>query len=134
MSEAFTHSRLGAATSSPIRWIRIDALMSGCSGLLLAAGAPLFDGPLGAPVAFLVPLGLFLLGYAASLARLARAGAPAAGVKTVVVGNGISVVATIVAAATDALSLTTAGTVVALAQAAAVAIVADVQLLSLRGR
>lgn len=59
------------------RSIRLDALVSGASGLLSAAGAPLLDGVLGIPTSFLVIVGIFLLGYAAALVLLARAGAPA---------------------------------------------------------
>ena len=72
-----------------VRSIRLDALMSGSSGLLAAAGAPALDGAFGVSSAFLVVLGIFLLGYAASLLLLARAGAPARGVKAVIAGNAL---------------------------------------------
>ena len=49
------------------------------AGVLLAAGAPVLDGVLGVRAAVLVPLGLFLVGYAVALFALARAGAPARG-------------------------------------------------------
>jgi hypothetical protein len=132
MSEALTETRPGTRSLSPIRWIRIDAAMSAASGLLLAAASPALDGPLGAPIAFLVPLGAFLLAYAAALAGLARAGAPSTGVKAVIAGNALWVVASVVAVLTDVLTLTTAGTVIAIVQAAAVALVADMQLVALR--
>ena len=117
-----------------IRSIRLDALMSGASGLLAAAGATALDGVLGVSTAFLVALGVFLLAYAAGLLALARAGAPTPGVWAVIVGNALWVVASVVTVLADWLTLTTAGTVVALAQAAAVALIAETQLVGLRRR
>jgi hypothetical protein len=118
--------------TSAIRWINLDALMSGSSGVLLAAAAPLLDGLLGVPVAFLVPLGLLLFSYAAALVLLVRAGAPVAGVKAVVAANTLWVVASVTAVLADVLTLTTTGTVIALLQAAAVALLAALQLRSFR--
>ena len=123
---------LQSPSDASTRWIRADAVMSGTSGVVVAAGAPLLDGLLGVPVAFLVPLGLFLVGYAAALALLARAGAPRAGVVAVIAANAVWVVASVVAVVADWLTLTAAGTGVALAQAAAVALVADLQLIAWR--
>ena len=116
-----------------IRWLRLDALMSGSFGLLLAAAAPLLDDLLGAPVALLVPLGLFLLVYAGALVLLARRGAPAAGVKAVVAGNALWIAVSVTVVLADVLTLTAFGTVVALVQAGAVALVAELQLRSVRG-
>jgi hypothetical protein len=116
------------------RWILLDALMSGTSGLLLAAGAPWLDGVLGAPTALVVPLGLFLVGYAGSLVLVARRGSPRPAVLFVVVGNALWVVASVVVVIADLLTLTTAGTVLALVQAAAVALLADLQAIGLRRR
>ena len=115
-----------------VRWIHLDAVMSGTSGVLLAAGAPLLDDVLGAPAAFLVPLGIFLLAYAGALVLLARDGAPAPGVVAVIAGNGLWAIASVVAVVADWLTLTTAGTVLTLVHAGAVALLADVQLVSLR--
>jgi len=117
-----------------IRSVHLDALMSGASGILAAAGAPLLDGVLGVSTAFLVALGTFLLGYAGALLALARAGAPAPGVKAVIAGNALWVVASVVAVLADWLTLTAAGVVVTLAQAGAVALVAEAQLIGLRRR
>jgi hypothetical protein len=50
----------------------------------------------------------------------------------VIAGNALWVVASVVAVLTDVLTLTTAGTVIAIVQAAAVALVADMQLVALR--
>jgi hypothetical protein len=117
-----------------IRSIRLDALMSGASGLLAAAGATALDGVLGVSTTFLVALGVFLLAYAGGLLALARAGAPTLGVWAVIVGNALWVVASVVTVLADWLTLTTAGTVVTLVQAAAVALIAETQLVGLRRR
>jgi hypothetical protein len=117
-----------------LRWIRLDALMSGASGVLAAVGAPFLDGALGVSTAFLVALGIFLLAYAAGLLLVARAGAPTAGGRAVIIGNAVWVIASVVAVLADWLTLTTAGTVIALVQAGAVALVAEAQLVGLRRR
>ena len=117
-----------------LRAIRLDALMSGASGVVLAAGASVLDGILGVSMAFLVALGIFLLGYSSALLLLARERVPALGAKAVIVGNALWVVASLVTVIADWLTLTTAGTVVTLAQAAAVALVTDAQLIGLRRR
>jgi hypothetical protein len=117
-----------------VKWVRLDALVSGVSGLVAAAGATALDGALGVPAAFLVVLGIFLLAYAGWLLLLARRGAPAPGAKAVIAGNALWVGASVVAVVADWLTLTTAGTVVALAQAAAVALIAEAQWVGLRRR
>jgi hypothetical protein len=132
---ATTHDAPTAAPAvnpAPIRWLRVDALVSGAFGLLLAAAAPLVDGLLGAPVGFLIPLGIFLLAYAGILVLFARRGAPTRAVKAVVAGNALWVAASIGAVLADLLTLLTTGTVVALLQAGAVALLAELQLRSLR--
>ena len=134
-STATSHdARAIASGKNPaaIRWLRIDAFMSAAFGLLLAAAAPLLDGLLGAPLTFLIPLGLFLLAYAGALALLARRDAPTSAVKLVVLGNVLWVAASVAVVLTDLLTLTTIGTVVALLQAGAVALVAELQLRSVR--
>lgn len=122
------------ANSAAVRWLQADALMSGAFGLLLAAAAPVLDEVLGVPVGLLIPLGIFLLAYAGFLVLVARRGAPPLAVKAVVAGNALWVVASVVVVLTDALSLTTTGTVLALLQAGAVAIVAELQYMSVRRR
>lgn len=117
-----------------IRWIRLDALVSGASGLVAAAGAFALDGVLGVSAAFLVGLGIFLLAYAGLLLLLARRGAPTPGARAVIAGNSLWVAASVVAVIADWLTLTTAGTVVALSQAAAVALIAEAQWVGLRRR
>lgn len=128
------HSIAGDRGALLVRWIRLDALVSGTSGLVAAAGAVALDGVLGVSAAFLVALGIFLLGYAALLLLLARRGAPTTGAKAVIAGNALWVAASVVAVVADWLTLATAGTVVALAQAAAVALIAEAQWVGLRRR
>lgn len=117
-----------------MRSVNLDALMSGASGIIAAGGAAVFDGVLGVSTAFLVALGIFLLAYAGALLLLASAGTPPSGVKAVITGNALWVVASVVVVLADWLTLTTAGTIVALAQAGAVALVAEAQLIGLRRR
>ena len=112
--------------------IRLDAVVTGAAGVLLAAGAPVLDGLLGVRPAVLVALGLFLIGYASALFVLARAGAPAPWVKAVIAANAVWVIASVVAVLADWLTLTALGTAFALVQAAAVALLAELQLIALR--
>jgi hypothetical protein len=134
MDTTANHTRPATAHRRKLldRAVRLDALVSGAAGVVLAAGAPVLDGTLGAPVSVLVPLGLFLVAYAAFLVVVARAGSPPAAVKLVIAGNAVWVVASLVTVAADWLTLTTAGNVLALAQAAAVALIAELQVLGLR--
>ena len=67
-----TNARARDGGALLVRSLRLDALASGAMGVLLAAGGWLLDGPLGAPAAFLVPLGVFLVAYAALLWAIAR--------------------------------------------------------------
>jgi hypothetical protein len=115
-----------------VRFIRLDAALSGAAGAGLLAGAPWLDGLLGASSALLAPIGVFLLAYAGALVLLARAGAPRRGAAAVIVGNVAWVAASVVVVIADTLTLTTEGTVFTLAQAAAVLAIAELQLIALR--
>jgi hypothetical protein len=111
----------------------IDALASGALGVLLAVGGGVLDELLGIPATVLVPVGVFLAAYAAGLWYLAskrQVSRPA--VWVVVAGNLGWVAASVVAAAAGWWSPTTLGTVIVLAQAAAVALFAALQLAGLR--
>ena len=112
--------------------LRLDALMSGLSGIVLAAAAPALDGLLGVPASFLVPLGLFLVAYAAFLVLVVRACAPGPAVKLVIAGNAVWAALSVVVVLADWLTLTTTGIVLTLLQAAAVAAFAELQLIGLR--
>jgi hypothetical protein len=115
------------------RSLQLDAAASGALGVLLAAGGAVLDDPLGIPAGVLVPVGAFLLVYAASLWLLGsrpRLSRPAVGV--VVASNLLWVVASVVAAIAGWQSPTTAGTVFVLLQAAAVVALTELQLTGLR--
>jgi hypothetical protein len=111
----------------------LDAAASGGLGVLLAAGGALLDGPLGIPASVLVPVGGFLVAYAAALWLLgSRAVVSRPAVEVVVAGNLLWVAASVAAAAAGWWSPTTLGTVVVLAQAAAVVGFAALQVSGLR--
>lgn len=113
--------------------LRIDATASGALGVLGVAAAPLLADLLGPPASVLFGVGVFFVVFAAALLVLAsRRTIPRPAAWTVVIGNAAwtvgSVVATIVAAGT----LTGLGVGIVLAQAAAVAVFADLQWMGLR--
>jgi CHASE2 domain-containing sensor protein len=113
--------------------VRLDAAASGAMGVLLAAGGALLDDLLGIPAAVLVPVGGFLVVYAAALWVLGsrpRLSRPA--VWAVVAGNLCWVAASVVAAAAGWWSPTAAGVAFVLLQAAAVAVFAELQVSGLR--
>lgn len=132
-SSRTTAAEPGSARSRR-RWLKVDALMSGSSGLALLIGAPLLDEPFGVATWLLMALGLFFLAYAGALVALARRGARRRDVIGVAFANLAWVALTVMIVAADTLTLTTAGTIVATAQAVAVALVAELQWLSARGR
>lgn len=113
--------------------LTLDAAASGALGVLLAAGGDLLDDLLGIPVAVLMGVGGFLIAYAAALwfigsrHKLSR---PA--VRVVAAGNLLWVAASVVAVAAGWWSPTALGTALVLAQAAAVALFAELQLIGLR--
>lgn len=131
---AGSHTRVLTATGPTARrrWLVLDALLSGVSGVVLLAGAPALDGVLGPSTGVLLGLGAFFVLYAASLVVLARIGSPRTAVRVVAVGNLGWVGLSLGVVLSDALGLTTAGTVVAVLQAVAIAVVADLQLLAAR--
>jgi hypothetical protein len=112
--------------------LRADALIAGAFGALIGVASPLLDGWLGIDAALLLALGVLLVGYAMVLEFVVARRPIAALVWAVIALNTLWVVAGVVAVLTDALTLTTLGTLFVLAQAAAVALIADVQFLALR--
>lgn len=112
--------------------LRVDAAASGALGLAGLAAAPLLSGLLGPPVPVLVGTGAFLAVFAGGLLVLAsRPEIPRPAALTVVVGNAAWVLGS-VAAVLGWEALTGLGVAVVLAQAAAVAVFADLQWLGLR--
>jgi hypothetical protein len=112
--------------------VRFDALVTGAFGIGLVALGTVLDGPLGISAELLLPVGLVLTAYAVVLwfgvAR--RPSRPA--VLAVVALNLLWAVGSVVAVAADWLSASTLGNVFVIAQAAAVALLADAQWLALR--
>ena len=108
--------------SAQSRALLVDALGSGATGLLLAAGNAALAEPLGIPSGWLLGLGIFMLAYAAELAVVARMLPRTAGwVRRIGLANGGWVLASVAAVALGAWDLTGLGVAVVLAQAAAVA-------------
>jgi len=108
--------------------LRLDAVASGTLGLAAVAGAGVLDTALGLPSSLLLGVGVFLVVYAAGLVALAgRAVIPRPATWVVVLGNSAWVLASLglVVGAWD--RLTVLGAVIVLAQAAAVAVFADLQ-------
>jgi hypothetical protein len=111
--------------------LKLDAAASGAMGVLLAAGAGLLSGPLGSSVPVLVGVGLFLIAFAAAVWVVAtRPTISRPAVWTLIVLNLVWVVESIVFATGDA--LTGLGTVLVVAQAAAVVLFADLEFVGLR--
>ena len=113
-------------------WLHIDAMMSSCSGLALLAGSAMLDEPLGIDLGLLVGLGVVFLAYGGVLVVLARRGARRNEVRVVAFANLAWVALSVAVVVADTLTLTTAGIVFAIAQAVAVLVVAENQLLSAR--
>jgi len=112
--------------------LRLDALASGALGVLALVAAPALADLLGPDTGAVRGIGAFLVAYAAGLALLAGLRSiPRPAAWAVVVGNAAWAVGTGVLAFT-AHDLTTAGTVVVLAQALAVTAFADLQWVGLR--
>jgi hypothetical protein len=109
-------------------FLRLDAVASGALGLAAAAGAGVLDTLLGLPAGLLLGVGVFLVVYAAGLVALAgRTVIPRPATWVVVLGNSAWVLASLglVVGAWD--RLTVLGVAIVLAQAAAVAVFADLQ-------
>ena len=113
--------------------VRLDAAASGALGVLLAAGGALLDGLLGIPTAVLVPVGGLLVAYAAALWLIgSRPEVSRPAVRLVAAGNLLWVAASALAVAAGWWSPTALGTALLVAQAAAVALFAALQLTGLR--
>lgn len=113
--------------------LRVDAAASGALGLAGLAAAPQLSALLGPPAPVLVGTGAFLAAFATGLLVLAaRPVVPRPAAATVVVGNAVWVVGSAAAAVAGWEALTGLGVAVVLGQAAAVAVLADLQWLGLR--
>lgn len=113
--------------------IGLDAAACGLMGAGLASGAGLLAGPLGLAAAFMQPVGLFLMVYAAALAFLAlRPALPRAAVWALVAFNAAWAIESFAIMALGWVQPTTAGVVFIAAQAVAALVVGDLQYLVLR--
>jgi hypothetical protein len=113
--------------------LKLDAVATGAVGLLLLAADPALDGLLGLPISLLMPVKLFLIGYAAAIwvvATRPRVSRPAAW--TAIAINLVYTVDTIVVEVSGWFALTVLGTAFVLLQAAAVALFAAAQFYALR--
>ena len=110
-----------------------DAVASGATGLLLIAGAGFLDGLFGLPVALMREAGLLLVPYVAFVAYVGtREHISRAAAQTVIALNVVWVVCSICLLLTDYVAPTALGTAFVIAQAAAVAVFAELQFIGLR--
>lgn len=124
-------------SSSPLSFLRrsllADAVISGATGLLMAAGAGLLEGLLGLPAALLRYAGLGLLPFAVLVLSLAkRDPLPPASVWIVIAVNVAWVAASVMLLASGGVAPNGLGYAFVLGQAAAVALFADLQYVGLR--
>ena len=113
--------------------LRLDGWVSALAGLLTLLLRPALTPLLGAPPDWIFGLGVFMLSYGVLIGWAAgRSQLATALVWTLVIGNGVWVVASVVLAFSHWIDPTALGQVVILAQAAAVAVFAELEYLGLR--
>jgi len=113
------------------RALLADAAASGLSGALLSFAAPTLSALFGLPVLLLQSAGLFTLGYAVLVGWMGTRDALfRAAVWAVIVGNALWVVGSIELLFTQ--SPTVLGAAYVIAQAAVVALLAELQFMGLR--
>ena len=104
------------------RALFIDATASGLTGFLLLAGAGKLEPLLGLPIGLMRAVGLFLIPFAAFLAWLAPRALESRGlIWTIVIGNVLWVLASVLLLESGWVAPTTLGTAFVAAQAVAVA-------------
>ena len=110
-----------------------DAIASGATGLLLIAGAGLLDGLLGLPVALLREAGMLLVPYVAFVAYVGtRQHISRTAAQTVIALNVVWTVCSILLLLSGYVAPTALGTAFVIAQAAVVAVLAELQFIGLR--
>ena len=115
------------------RALLADGLISGAMGLMLLAGAGLVAGPLGLPENLLRGAGLVLLPFAGGVLWLARQAVPdALAVKAVIAANAGWVVLSVLLLVAGWVNPTSLGQAFVIAQALAVAVFAELQLIGWR--
>lgn len=116
------------------RVLGLDALASGATGLLLAFGSGPLDDLLGLDPAFTRSAGLFLVAWALGVAALALQTRPARPlVMAVIAVNALWVIESVMTLVLGWLQPNALGVAFVLAQAAAVAVFAGLQVLAIRG-
>jgi hypothetical protein len=113
--------------------IGLDAAACGLMGAAFAFDSSLLAGPLGLSPAFMQPLGLFLVVYAAGLVFLAaRPSLPRAAVWTLVAFNAAWAIESLATMVLGWVQPTPLGVAFVAAQAAAALVVGDLQYIVLR--
>lgn len=113
--------------------LKIYAVASGALGALALAAGVVLDDLLGIPLALLVPVGLFLIVYAAFVWVVGtRPGINRTAAWAIIAVNLLWVLDSVVLVMTGWLSLTAMGIAFVLAQAVAVALFAGAQFYALR--
>ena len=113
--------------------LRLDALVSGVTTLALLALAQPLSGILAVPAGLLFWVGVGLVPWVLFLVALSRrASVPAADVWTVIVGNALWALASLVVAFSGGLDANAVGTTFIVAQALVVAGFAELQFTALR--
>jgi hypothetical protein len=115
------------------RVLLIDAVISGATGVMLVAGADLLQDWLAVPAMLARGAGVSLIPFALLVGYLAtRPSMPRAGVWAVIVCNALWAVDSILLLVGGFVSPTTLGTAFIVAQALAVAILAELEYVGLR--
>jgi hypothetical protein len=113
--------------------LKLDAVATGAVGLLSMAAGPILDDLLGIPLTLLVPVGLFLVAYAAVIWIVAtRRRVSRSAVWGAFAINLMYTMECVVVVAASWLPLTALGTAFVLFQAAAVTLFAAAQFYALR--
>ena len=115
------------------RLLIADAVVSGATGVLMAAAASTLEQFLGVPAPLVQYAGLILLPFAAGVGWLAFQDPPApAGVKMVIAANGAWVVGSILLLLPGGIDPNALGLVFIIVQAAVVAVLGELQYVGLR--
>jgi len=110
-----------------------DAVASGATGLLMIAAASLLTSFLGLPVGLMREAGLLLIPYVALVAFVGtREAISRPAVQTIIALNAVWVAASVLLLVTDFVAPTAFGNAFVLAQAAVVALFAELQFVGLR--
>jgi hypothetical protein len=110
-----------------------DAVASGATGLLMIAGADALTGLLGLPVALMREAGLLLVPYVALVAFVGtRATISRSAVQAIVALNALWVLGSVAVLVAAPVAPTALGYAFVIAQAAAVAVFAELQVIGLR--